>query len=49
MKLTKGFSLNGEIRKFKGVCLHHDLGPLGTAVNKSALRTTITYFKRYGM
>ena len=23
----KGFFLNGELRKFRGVCLHHDLGP----------------------
>ena len=33
----KGFQLNGKTTKFKGVCLHHDLGPLGAAVNKSAL------------
>ena len=32
-----GFQLNGVSRKFQGVCLHHDLGPLGTAVNKAAL------------
>ncbi len=32
-----GFQLNGVSRKFKGVCLHHDLGPLGAAVNKAAL------------
>ena len=25
----KGFQLNGQTRKFKGVCLHHDMGPLG--------------------
>ena len=29
----KGFQLNGQTRKFKGVCLHHDLGPLGAAVH----------------
>ena len=34
----KGFFLNGVATKFKGVCNHHDLGPLGTAVNRSALR-----------
>ena len=28
-----GFYLNGQNRKFKGVCLHHDLGPLGAAIN----------------
>ncbi len=32
-----GFELNGVPRKIKGVCLHHDLGPLGTAVNRAAL------------
>ncbi len=45
---NKGFSLNGEIRKFKGVCLHHDLGPLGTAVNKAALRRQLTILKDMG-
>lgn len=34
---SRGFHLNGEKRKFQGVCLHHDLGPLGTAVNRDAL------------
>ncbi|WP_411767298.1 DUF4982 domain-containing protein [Winogradskyella sp. A3E31] len=43
-----GFSLNGEIRKFKGVCLHHDLGPIGTAVNKSALRRQLKILKDMG-
>ena len=31
-----GFQLNGITRKIKGVCLHHDLGPLGAAENKAA-------------
>jgi len=44
-----GFSLNGEIRKFKGVCLHHDLGPLGAAVNKSALRRRLKILKDMGV
>ncbi|NNC46707.1 MAG: glycoside hydrolase family 2 protein, partial [Winogradskyella sp.] len=43
-----GFSLNGKTRKFKGVCLHHDLGPLGTAVNKSALRRQLRILKDMG-
>ncbi|TJZ60639.1 glycoside hydrolase family 2 protein [Sphingobacterium olei] len=34
----KGFFLNGKLRKFQGVCNHHDLGPLGAAINISALR-----------
>ncbi len=33
---SAGFKLNGETRKFKGVCLHHDLGPLGSAFNRAA-------------
>ena len=45
---NKGFSLNGKVRKFKGVCLHHDLGPLGTAVNKAALRRQLTILKDMG-
>ncbi|MDO5761378.1 MAG: beta-galactosidase, partial [Bacteroidales bacterium] len=28
-----GFQLNGVTRKLKGVCLHHDLGMIGAAVN----------------
>ncbi|TXK49353.1 glycoside hydrolase family 2 protein [Pontibacter qinzhouensis] len=43
-----GFSLNGEVRKFKGVCLHHDLGPLGAAVNKAALRRQLQILKDMG-
>lgn len=43
-----GFSLNGEVRKFKGVCLHHDLGPLGAAVNKAALRRQLVIMKEMG-
>lgn len=45
---NKGFSLNGKITKFKGVCLHRDLGPLGAAVNKSALRRQMKILKDMG-
>jgi len=45
---NKGFSLNGEITKFKGVCLHHDLGPLGAAINVAALRRQLTILKDMG-
>lgn len=45
---NKGFSLNGQVRKFKGVCLHHDLGPLGAAINKAALRRQLTILKDLG-
>jgi beta-galactosidase len=44
----KGFELNGEVTKFKGVCLHHDLGPLGTAINKAALKRQLTILKDMG-
>ena len=44
----KGFYLNGKLRKFQGVCNHHDLGPLGTAVNTAALRRQLTLLKDMG-
>lgn len=44
----KGFFLNGRPTKFKGVCNHHDLGPLGAAVNRSALRYQIELLKEMG-
>ncbi len=44
----KGFQLNGQTRKIKGVCLHHDLGPLGAAVNKAALIRQIRTMKEMG-
>ena len=43
-----GFQLNGQTRKIKGVCLHHDLGPLGAAVNKAALIRQIKIMKAMG-
>ena len=44
----KGFYLNGKHRKFQGVCNHHDLGPLGTAINVSALRHQLRLLKDMG-
>ena len=44
----EGFFLNGEPLKFRGVCLHHDLGPLGAAVNKSAIRHQLEMMKDMG-
>lgn len=44
----KGFYLNGKHRKFQGVCNHHDLGPLGAAVNVAALRHQLTLLKDMG-
>ena len=43
-----GFQLNGVSRTIKGVCLHHDLGPLGAAVNKAALIRQIRTMKDMG-
>ncbi len=43
-----GFQLNGVTRKLKGVCLHHDLGPLGAAINKAALIRQIKMMKAMG-
>ena len=43
-----GFQLNGKTRKIKGVCLHHDLGPLGAAINKAALIRQIKTMKDMG-
>ncbi|SFQ61813.1 beta-galactosidase [Flavobacterium akiainvivens] len=43
-----GFTLNGKVTKFKGVCLHHDLGPLGAAVNVAAMRRQMEILKDLG-
>jgi beta-galactosidase len=50
VKVSKegGFQLNGQTRKLKGVCLHHDLGPLGAAINKAALVRQIKTMKEMG-
>ena len=48
LRADKGFFLNGKELKFKGVCLHHDLGPLGAAVNKSAIRHQLAILKDMG-
>lgn len=44
----RGFELNGITTKFRGVCLHHDLGPLGAAINTAALRRQLTILKDLG-
>lgn len=44
----KGFFLNGEKTLFRGVCNHHDLGPLGAAVNEAAIRRQIRMLKEMG-
>lgn len=44
----KGMIVNGRPEKLKGVCLHDDLGPLGMAVNKSALRYRLQLLREMG-
>ena len=44
----KGFFLNGEKVVFQGVCNHHDLGPLGAAVNDAAIRRQVRILKDMG-
>ena len=45
---TQGFFLNGQYQKIKGVCLHHDLGALGAAVNKAAIERQLRLLKEMG-
>jgi len=44
----KGFSLNGKRMKINGVCDHHDLGCLGTAINYRALQRQLEILKAMG-
>lgn len=46
---NKGFLLNGKQVRFKGVCLHHDLGPLGAAVNYRATERQLEILKEIGV
>lgn len=45
---NKGFSLNGQSMKVKGVCLHHDAGVLGSVVPKDVWRRRIINLKEMG-
>ncbi len=47
-KRETGFWLNDKNVKFKGVCLHHDLGPLGTAINTAAIKRQLKLLKDLG-
>ncbi|MBI9019192.1 MAG: DUF4982 domain-containing protein [Phycisphaerae bacterium] len=47
--VDKGFFLNGRRVQLKGVCMHHDLGPLGSAVNTRALERQIEILKDFGV
>jgi beta-galactosidase len=44
----KGFFLNGKHVKILGVCLHHDLGALGAAVNRYAIERQLKILKQMG-
>lgn len=45
----KGFFLNGEPVKINGVCMHHDLGALGAAVNTRAIRRQLEILQEMGV
>ncbi|RYD71275.1 MAG: glycoside hydrolase family 2 protein, partial [Sphingobacteriales bacterium] len=47
--VEKGFSLNGKPMKLLGVCLHHDLGALGAAVNVRAMERQLEIMKEMGV
>jgi len=47
--LDKGFILNGKQVKIKGVCMHHDLGPLGAAINTRAIERQLEILKEMGV
>ena len=44
----KGFFLNGVHRQMKGVCLHHDLGPIGAAFDRDFARRQLALLKEMG-
>ena len=45
----RGFILNGKQLKIRGVCLHHDLGALGAAVNTRALERQLQIMRDMGV
>lgn len=45
----KGFFLNGQSMKLKGVCIHHDAGILGAAVPREVWRDRLTKLKSLGV
>lgn len=44
----EGFFLNGRHVKLKGVCMHHDLGAIGTAVNRRAIERQLEILSKMG-
>lgn len=47
-RADSGFYLNGEHVRINGVCLHHDLGCLGAAVNERAIERQLQILKEMG-
>lgn len=47
--VDKGFFLNGRNLKLLGVCLHHDMGCLGSAVHRRALERELSSLKEMGV
>lgn len=45
----KGFFLNGKQVKLHGACMHHDLGALGAAVNRSAIERQLKKLREMGV
>lgn len=45
---TEGFFLNGKRVPIRGVCMHHDLGALGSALNLRALERQIEILQSFG-
>jgi len=45
---NKGFLLNGDVVKLHGVCLHHDLGALGAAINTRAIERQLEILRQMG-
>lgn len=48
LKPNNGLYLNGRKIKIQGVCMHHDLGALGGAVNEAAIRRQIRIMQDMG-
>ncbi len=46
--VDKGFTLNGKHLKILGICDHHDLGSLGSAINTRALERQLQILKAMG-
>lgn len=46
---NKGFSLNGQCMKVKGVCLHHDAGVMGSATYKEIWKRRLQNLKEIGV